>query len=186
MLEVALDVGGQKIVLFDTAGIREEPGRVEAIGIERAKAVAGRADLIIMLEDMSHPPVPIQVPEGVKVIRVGNKSDLVAGRRPDAVFDLKISVKTGQGFDILLKMLELAARSSIASSAEVMPFRLRHVALLREAEEHLRKVEEIESDALELRAEELRLAAIALGRISGKIDAEDLLDAIFSQFCIGK
>ncbi|TWG88991.1 tRNA modification GTPase [Mesorhizobium sp. J18] len=186
VLEVALDVAGQKIVLFDTAGIRDRPGRVEAIGIERAKASASQANLIIVLEDMSGSASPIDLPEGVKALRIGSKSDLAASRQPDGAYDHVVSARTGEGLDGLLNMLEAEAKASIAHRGEVMPFRLRHISLLREAGKHLEKAVQIENPLLELRAEELRLAATALGRISGKIDAEDLLDTIFSQFCIGK
>jgi len=85
-------------------------------------------------------------------------------------------------------MTEIRARAEarVGSAGQVLPSRLRHVELLEGALRHLRSAVAPELEELELRAEELRLAADQLGRIVGSVDVEDLLDVIFSQFCIGK
>lgn len=184
LLEVALDVGGAKIVLADTAGLRTEPGRVEAMGIERAVSRAREADLVIALDDLTA-PCPVEVPAGVEVVKVGNKRDLVP-KAPEERDGLLISAKTGEGIPQLLEMLGAKAAERMPAEREVVPFRVRHTVLLGEGVRHLERALAMDDAGLELRAEELRLGADALGRIAGTIDAEDLLETIFSQFCIGK
>lgn len=185
VIEVALDIGGAKVIVTDTAGIRDNPGRVEAIGISRAMDHAERADLVVALEDLSA-PVPVRVPDGRKVLRVGSKTDLICADRAGGRCDCAISVETGEGLAGLLEVLGREAAAAVEGRAETLPFRVRHVTLLEEAAGHLRTVLGMDGAPLELRAEELRLAANALGCITGSADAEDLLDAIFARFCIGK
>lgn len=186
VIEVSMDIGGLKIVLADTAGIREAEGRVEAIGIERSLVRAREADLLILLEDLADPLS--RRFEGVPdkpTIKVGSKLDLAnaAGiARED--LDCLISAKTGQGLDELLELLRRAGTEYIGRAGDVMPFRKRHVALLKEAAQALARA--LEEPEPELRAESLRIASAALGRIIGDVDVEDLLDMIFSTFCIGK
>ncbi|MCT7376249.1 tRNA uridine-5-carboxymethylaminomethyl(34) synthesis GTPase MnmE [Chelativorans salis] len=185
VLEVNMDIGGMKVVLTDTAGIREAEGRVEAIGIERSLQRAREADLVILLEDAAA-PVPFEGVSDKRLIRVGSKSDLVEGEMPEGRYACLLSTKIGEGIDHLLQLLRDACAGYGARAGDLLPFRSRHVALLREAVEALDAALGGEDDALELRAECLRLASTALGRICGEIDVEDLLDTIFSTFCIGK
>lgn len=184
VLEVHMDIGGMKVILTDTAGIREAQGRVEAIGIERSLQRAEDADLVLLLEDAASPVTFSGLPRR-PVIRVGSKSDLLAGRPPARRYDCLLSTLTGDGLEALTDLLREATSAHMARAGDTLPFRARHVALLQEAamalEEALRG-----SEALELRAEHLRLASDALARISGEIDVDDLLDTIFSTFCIGK
>jgi len=185
ILEVNLDLGGVKVVLADTAGIREAGGQVEAIGIDRSLQRAREADLVLLLEDISA-PMPFNGVPDRPTIRIGNKADLLEGKADVAGYDCVLSAKTGEGLNLLVDLLRKAAEAHVPQAGDILPFRARHLALLNEAVEALTLAIERHDEDLELRAENLRLAATALGRIHGKIDVEDLLDAIFSTFCIGK
>ncbi|WP_048647232.1 tRNA uridine-5-carboxymethylaminomethyl(34) synthesis GTPase MnmE [Nitratireductor soli] len=185
VLEAALDIGGAKVIVTDTAGIRADPGRIEALGMDRAMDRAREADLIILLEDADNPQ-SVALPEGTAHIRVANKIDLAHDARLLAAYDCAVSAKTGVGLEELLTRLGGICADSTRRAAELLPFRERHVHLIRLAARHARQAVAMDHLGLELRAEELRLAADALGRIAGAIDVEDLLDTIFSQFCIGK
>lgn len=184
VLEVPLDLQGVKVVVADTAGLREGQGRVEAIGIERARAAAGSADIILLLEDMAD-PVAVAPPEGVALVRVGTKADLAAAPRSE-LFDLEISSRTGQGVTALLDLLAAkAAERTSAVSLSAVPTRQRHVDLVAGA---ISGIEEGLDPrvALELRVEGLRIAGDCIGRLTGEIGPEEVLGEIFSAFCIGK
>ncbi|WP_027169568.1 tRNA uridine-5-carboxymethylaminomethyl(34) synthesis GTPase MnmE [Mesorhizobium sp. WSM3224] len=182
LLEVVLDLNGMMIRMVDTAGLRDAAGKVEAIGIERARARAGEADLVLLLEDIAEPLPAGGIPADVPLLRIGTKADL--GAAPLHQYDLTISSTTGAGLSGLLDEIGRRATSAIGDTGDVLPSRLRHVELLAEARDFL----SVAATGLsqELRAEELRLAADRLGQIIGAVDVEDLLDVIFSQFCIGK
>lgn len=185
LVEVVLDLDGVRTVVTDTAGLREEPGLVEAMGIERALKRAGESDLVILMEDMSGSAGPAATPEGVQLLRVGSKADLV-GRKAGASYDLVISAKTGQGVDLLIDRIRAIAAETVGDwSMTAIPSRLRHVESIRAARNHLLAGLRSE-DPLELRAEALRLAGDEIGGIVGAIHTEDVLGAIFSRFCIGK
>jgi tRNA modification GTPase len=185
LVEVVLDLGGVRTVVTDTAGLRDEPGRIEAMGIERALARASESDLVVVLEDMSLPS-PIEVPDGREVLRVGSKADLFVGNIDCRRFEFVLSSITGEGVERLIEEIRKAALERIGDwSSTALPSRLRHVELIRSAllnlEDALRG-----GASLELRAEALRLAGDDVGGIVGTIGAEEVLGAIFSQFCIGK
>ncbi|TIV57533.1 MAG: tRNA uridine-5-carboxymethylaminomethyl(34) synthesis GTPase MnmE, partial [Mesorhizobium sp.] len=168
--------------LVDTAGLRDAGGKVESIGIERARAKADAADLVLLLEDMAGPAPVGGVASGAPVLRIGTKSDIAdlgAG-----AYDLVISSRDGSGLERLLDEIGSRAAAAVGEAGDVLPSRMRHVELLREAMHFLRAA--LSGHSQELRGEELRLAAERLGRIVGAVDVEDLLDVIFSQFCIGK
>lgn len=189
LLEVTLDLGGLRVRLTDTAGLREAPGKVEAIGIEKARAKADRADLLLLLEDMLSPGDIGPLPSTAPLLRVGTKLDLLdegAGRESADRYDLVISVVSGTGVEALMAEIGRRAAEAADDVGDVLPSRLRHVELLSETNRHLARATDDGTAGHELRAEELRLAADRLGRIVGAIDAEDMLDVIFSQFCIGK
>lgn len=185
VLEAVLDVGGVKVIVTDTAGIRENPGRVEALGIDRAIDRAREADLILLLEDCNA-PVRVRLPEGIPHRRIGNKLDLADKTHHQGQYDFLISAHTGEGIDSLLSEMRELAVQATSNAGEALPFRERHVQLILDAAGHVDTAARQTNLPLEVRAEELRLAGDALGRISGTIDVEDLLDTIFSQFCIGK
>ncbi|QKD00948.1 tRNA uridine-5-carboxymethylaminomethyl(34) synthesis GTPase MnmE [Mesorhizobium loti] len=189
LLEVVLDLQGLRVRLTDTAGLREAPGKVEAIGIEKARAKADRADLLLLLEDIVDPGDIGPLPDKAALLRVGTKLDLLGGqaaRDASGGYDFVISVASGTGVDALLAAIGQRAARAAGDIGDVLPSRLRHVELLGETNRHLLRAVEGSAAGQELRAEELRLAADQLGRIVGSIDVEDMLDVIFGQFCIGK
>ncbi|RUV42457.1 MAG: tRNA uridine-5-carboxymethylaminomethyl(34) synthesis GTPase MnmE [Mesorhizobium sp.] len=182
LLEVVLDLHGMRVRVVDTAGLREAAGKVETIGIERARAKAGGADLVLLLEDMVDPQPVGAVPTGVPLLRIGTKTDLMGARR--GAYDVAISSKEGTGISELLDEIAGRAAAAVGGAGEILPSRLRHIELLEEAKDFLAAA--LSGQSLELRAEELRVATDRLGRIIGAVDVEDMLDVIFSQFCIGK
>ncbi|MBA1143523.1 tRNA uridine-5-carboxymethylaminomethyl(34) synthesis GTPase MnmE [Mesorhizobium neociceri] len=184
LLEVVLDLNGVRVRVTDTAGLRDAPGKVEAIGIERARAKAHGADLVLLLEDMVDPVDAGAVRSDAPLLRIGTKADLAGGKLGG--YDTIISTRDGTGLKDLLAEIGLRAAAAIGDAGDILPSRLRHVELLKETTRFLVSAVSGQDRGQELRAEELRLAADRLGRIVGAVDVEDLLDVIFSQFCIGK
>lgn len=193
-IEVQLDLEGLPIVITDTAGLRETDQIVEREGIRRSLQRADQADLIIWIDDAGQ--APVEPPESIRTraadtLYVVNKVDLAGEaqvcRSPEA---LAVSAKTGENLDILIKRIARVARERMAPREEPAVTQVRHRQHLEECQRHLDAFAEAVGDdgdeLAELRAEELRLAAAALGRISGRVDVEDVLDAVFSRFCIGK
>ncbi len=194
VIEVHLDLGGYPAIVADTAGLREAGDAIEAEGVRRAKARAAEADLKLMVLDATRPDEAspaLRALIDADTLVVANKVDLAASNTDAAWTDalapspaLRLSVKTGAGLDAFLARLtqELARRFDV--SAAPLITRARHRAAL---EECLAALCRYDAAALpELAAEDLRLAARALGRITGRVDVEDLLDIIFRDFCIGK
>jgi tRNA modification GTPase len=186
LIEVALDLNGQKIRVTDTAGLREGGGTVETIGIEKAIARGRAADLVLLLEDIANPSQVAELPEMLPVLRVGTKYDLVSSESNSDSYDICISVASGYGLDRLLQEISNRAEVALGESVDLIPWRERHVSLLSDALKFLDSARSAVQVGYELRAEDLRLASERIGRISGAVDVEDLLDVIFSQFCIGK
>jgi tRNA modification GTPase len=185
LVEVVLDLDGIRTIVTDTAGLREEPGRVEAIGIQRALKRAGESDLIIVLEDVSR-PLAVNVPDGPVIVRAGSKADLSSAGIEAQNYDLVFSSVTGDGVDKLVEAIRRSASERISNwSSSTIPSRLRHVELIRSAQGHLNDALD-DNASLELRAEALRLAGDDVGGIVGAIGTEEVLGAIFNQFCIGK
>jgi tRNA modification GTPase len=118
-------------------------------------------------------------------LRIGTKSDLAQGA-DEELYDLTISTKDGRGLTELLSEIGGRAAVAVGSVGEVLPSRARHVELLKGTVDYMQEATESTDLATELRCESLRLASHTLGRIAGTVDVEDLLDVIFSQFCIGK
>jgi tRNA modification GTPase len=185
-IEVHLDLGGLPVIVTDTAGLREAEGAVEAEGIRRALAQAEGADLILWLVDATAPEgdaIGMQIPANVAQMRVLNKIDLVKSAQiPDGV---ALSAKTGEGVAALLDRLADRAREGLDGSEPAIITRARHRAELEAAAAALERFRG-ERGGPELKAEELRVAARHLGRLTGRIDVEEVLGAIFSEFCIGK
>ncbi len=186
LIEVKLDLDGLPVLITDTAGLRETEGKVEKIGIGRALERAAAADLVLTLTDLSNPVVPVlNGPEEGAIVRIGTKSDL--NFAPDnAAFDLTISTRTGTGLDELLKTIGERAVAAAANLSDPLPTRRRHMELLAETSREIEAAILEHTAPLEVRAEFLRRASHALGRITGDVDVEDILDVVFSQFCIGK
>jgi tRNA modification GTPase len=184
VIEVALDLAGYPVLLADTAGLRAAGDAVEEEGVRRARARAASADLKLVLIDASRPDEAAAVADLLDgdAILIANKIDLLAAGA-SAPPGLGLSVKTGAGMEALLARLgEEVARRMAGGDALVT--RARH----REALEACRAALERFGTASqpELAAEDLRAAARALGRITGRVDVEDMLDRLFAEFCIGK
>jgi len=184
LLEVKLDLGGIPVYVTDTAGLRETESVVEKIGIERARARMADADLVLVLEDMND-PIPIATEETSATLwTVGTKADLNDTSSSDWTY--RISTKSGEGLDRLLSDLQAFAEAQIGQIEDAVPTRQRHINLLRSTVTEIDRALAGTHLPLELRAENMRLASQYLGRITGDVDVEEVLDVIFSQFCIGK
>src|SRR5262245_42001464 len=195
VIEVHLDLGGVPVMLMDTAGLREAEGKVEAEGIRRALTRAGDADLVLWIVDATAPQW--DAPRGIAsrtsgggsptAVTVLNKIDLAlgAGAGRDS---LGVSAKTGEGIERLVDMLaEKAALGAGQGAGAPLLTRARHRVELEAALTALERYgDRALAPAPELRAEELRVAAHHLGRLTGRIDVEEVLGAIFAEFCIGK
>ena len=183
IIEVRLDIGGYLVVVADTAGLRETADAVESEGVRRALVRAEQSDLVLLLLDGSaerpFEDLPPDAAERSDLI-VWNKADL--GRRHDG---FNISLKTGEGVDKLLEEIDkiVATRLETGGEAPVVT-RARHRHALAEAVSALHRA--LEATESELFAEDLRLAVRAIGRVTGRVDVEDLLDVVFRDFCIGK
>jgi tRNA modification GTPase len=185
LVEVRLDIGGFRVNLVDTAGIREGAGRIESLGIAKALDRSAECDLVLLVEDVSTPGASMPPPSSIPVLRVGLKADLVGQTEPHS-YDVLVSALAGSGIVDLCALIGKFAAEARGNIAEAIPVHLRQVEWLRSCQLHLNRAIDSRETALELRAEDLRLAGESLGRLTGGIDVEDLLDVVFSQFCIGK
>ena len=198
VIEVHLDLGGYPVTLLDTAGIRESDDPVEREGVARARRRAGEADLILWVEEAGsasdRPAIARPTGEGAaQTWLVRNKVDLLAApagsdarTSEDGTFPERfaLSAQTGKGMPSLFAALGRFAEQSFGSREPALVTRERQRRSLEIAAGALaRATGESRDDIL---AEELRVAALALGRLTGRVDVEDILDVIFSDFCIGK
>ncbi|MBF5095020.1 tRNA uridine-5-carboxymethylaminomethyl(34) synthesis GTPase MnmE [Azospirillum sp. INR13] len=189
IIEVHLDLGGYPVVLADTAGLREAAAdEVEEEGIRRARDRAARADVKVAVFDATTlpdlDPATLDLIDRDTVV-VFNKSDLAIAtdRRPD-LSPILVSAQTGAGLKALEEKLTEFSADRLAIGSAPSLTRARHRAALTECRESL--VRALDAPLPELAAEDVRLASRALGRITGRVDVEDLLDVIFRDFCIGK
>ena len=192
-LRETIQIEGIPLHVIDTAGLRDTADTVERLGIERTWREIERADVIVRLVDASvsatgDDELAGRLPGGVERITVVNKIDLVsaaAGREEQAgQVTVRVSARTGEGVDLLRAEL-LRVAGWHAHGEDVVLARERHLHALRMALGHVCAAGE-QLAALELFAEELRLAQERLGEITGEFGADDLLGEIFSRFCIGK
>ena len=185
-LRESIQIEGVPIIVVDTAGLRESDDEIEQIGMARTRQEMERADVVLVILEAGKLEAPQgPLPQAATRINVVNKIDLVpgaeAGRRGDEVH---VSAKTGAGLDALrAAILEAAGWTSRGET--VFLARERHLRALGTARLHLEAAVS-QAEQWEFFAEELRLAQEALGQISGRISADDLLGEIFSRFCIGK
>ena len=177
-LETRVILGGVPVTLVDTAGLRDTTDAIEAEGVRRARARAQDADLVIHLVPAGSPP-PGPLPPNH--ILVASKADLDLPGPEDAI---RISAKIGLGMDALRTRLAQHAEAMTQSSGPPPLTQARHRAALLAASTHLKAADQ--ADLPELRGEDVRLALRELGRITGRIGVEDILDTVFSSFCIGK
>ena len=182
VIEVQLDLDGYPVTVIDTAGIRETEDPVEQEGVRRARARAAEADLVLWLFDWSASAVrddTAAVPQWM----VRNKIDLgVDGSKAD--FD--ISADRGEGIPALISALVGFAQDFFGVEDGGLITRDRQRHLLQQTAASLQRSISMLDQGEELAAEDLRVAAYALGRLLGRVDVEDILDVIFRQFCIGK
>jgi tRNA modification GTPase len=175
-VEAPTAIGGAPFLLIDTAGLRQSEDEVEAIGIERAQANLDSADLILWLGD------PAACPHRQRALIVRSMSDLHP-EPPGVDVDASVSAETGDGMNQLVALLIARSRALLPREGEVA-INARHRAALAECLGHLREAREAHD--LIIASEALRLARVALDRVTGKAGVENMLDALFSTFCIGK
>lgn len=189
-IEVRLDIEGLPVKVTDTAGLRETDSRVEQEGIRRSFAQLEMSELAIWIVDGTEPhfvPPEVIKRSGGKVISLWNKADLVPlSEAHKSDIDFEISADQGQGLDLVIAEIGRRARDQVGQGEGAVVTRARHRALLEEARTELEAFLDGDLEDTELRAEDLRRAAFAIGRLTGKVDVEDVLDKIFLEFCIGK
>jgi tRNA modification GTPase len=195
-----IQIEGVPVHVIDTAGLRETADEVERIGIARTWGEIDSADALLFLHDLTRVGEPAhdaadaaiaaRLPKSLvdagRLVPVFNKRDAASRPAPDGA--LSVSAKTGEGLDALRRRL-LALAGWHANPDGVYIARTRHLQALQRTREHLalaRAQADSAEPALDLLAEELRLAHNALGEITGEFSADDLLGEIFSRFCIGK
>ena len=208
-VQQTIQIEGVPLHVIDTAGLRDSDDEVERIGIARAWSEIEGADAVLFLHDLSRTNQPDylaadaavtasmqqKIPASVPVIDVWNKTDCTSAAVADAAGSgvvnrrsVRISARTGDGLEALRRiLLEVAGWQSAPEGVYIA--RARHVQALAQVDAHLAQASAqllISSPALDLLAEELRLAQNALGAITGEFSSDDLLGVIFSSFCIGK
>ena len=188
VIEVRLDLEGFPVVVSDTAGIREPLGAIEREGIRRTLAHAREADLVVWLVDASAAlvaPPPELAARGDNIfLGLANKIDVPGALPPPHL--LAVSAKTGEGLDALTRRLAQIVRERIGVTEAPAITRARYRAELNSCMSALNTFMSDRPSDIELRAEDLRRAAHALGRITGRVGVEDVLGEIFGRFCIGK
>ncbi|HEY8245768.1 MAG TPA: tRNA uridine-5-carboxymethylaminomethyl(34) synthesis GTPase MnmE [Hyphomicrobium sp.] len=188
VIEVRLDLDGLPVIVSDTAGIREPQGAIEREGIRRTLVHAGEADVVLWLSDAAAPPVPppsdVSARGNKLFLPLATKIDIPGVRTAPEM--LCVSAKTGAGLPELIGRVAALARERIGNLSSPAITRERYRQQLNTCMNALEQFMSLESDAHELRAEDLRVAAHALGRITGRVDVEDVLGEIFGRFCIGK
>lgn len=184
VIEVSIVLGGVPVILTDTAGLRPEGhDEIENIGIQLAKSEASAADIVVWVssadveETMAAPVVP--------TLKVLNKSDLLQDVSSQGA-DLRVSAKTGEGIASLITELERLVRERFGGMEQASVVRTRHREATEESIRYLNDSLIYGPDRIELAAECLRKACFSIARVTGRVDVEDLLDRIFSEFCIGK
>lgn len=189
VVEVRLDLQGIPVTVADTAGLRDSADDIEAEGVRRARARAEAADLKLVLFDVGAPPDAASeaLVDGDTIV-VDSKADLApraaGAQAAGALARCAVSVRTGAGIDAFVIVLTNAVRARAGFADAPAITRARHREALTDCRDALRRA--ASASESELAAEDLRLAVRALGRITGAVDVEDLLDVIFRDFCIGK
>ena len=184
VIEVSIVLGGVPVILTDTAGLRAGgQDEIENAGMERARSEVRAADIVVWVtsadvEDVVETAV-------VPTLRVLNKSDLLDHTQPQPA-GLRVSGKTGEGMPILLAELEKLVREKFGGMEQASVVRTRHRDAIEESIRYLNDSLLYNADRIELAAECLRKACFSIARVTGRVDVEDLLDKIFSEFCIGK
>jgi tRNA modification GTPase len=179
-IEIRLDLSGLPVVLVDTAGLRDSTDPIESEGVRRARALMERGDLVLSLRAIDSEPD--RVDRDPSSLAIATKADLPGTAMPG---ELPISAETGQGLDALLATI-VARLTVLAQPEPALLTRERHRVAVSEAIGALERAGAAAHGQAELLAEDIRLAVLALERLMGRIDVEDVLDQLFSGFCIGK
>lgn len=201
-IEVQLDLGGYPVRLVDTAGVREGEGAVEQEGIRRALKRAEEADLrLVLVRADEWPSIPDSMREWLdeKSLLVISQTDRRVQADHASMFHVKhdampdgiigvatVSAKSDHGLDELFERLSNHVQQAMAPREVPSLTRVRHRRSLEETVEHLTRFAENAGFDAVLAAEDVRMAARAIGRITGRVGVEDILDVVFSDFCIGK
>jgi tRNA modification GTPase len=180
VIEVRLDLRGYKVILADTAGLRDSEDIVEQEGVRRARLRADAADLRLLVLDGAEEHGSHAIPQERAEAVVWNKADLNE-RRPAGLW---VSAKTGEGLDELIDLLAGHASKRLGGGESPVITRVRHRKALETAKTALLLA--LDTQEPELAAEHLRIALDAIGRITGRVDLDELLDVVFRDFCIGK
>ncbi|HBU98387.1 GTPase, partial [Thalassospira lucentensis] len=191
---------GFPVTMVDTAGLRESGDVIETEGVRRATARADNADLRLVVIDRDDwptiDPEAARLIDGSTILLINKVDDLGSADIPKVWSGtsaggaklelpvLPISAMTGQGMESLLQLLETRVKEGLDFAGPVPLTRLRHRRALESASDHLDRG--MKTDIAELAAEDVRLAVREIGKITGRVDVEDLLDIIFGDFCIGK
>ena len=191
VVEVHLDLGGFPVIVADTAGLRHGSDVIENEGIRRARERAETADHRVVLFDGTQlhdlDPEMIKLAHAPDTVSVITKSDLMGSgwippaELPDSIL---VSSETGEGIEELVEQLRLNVETRHGGSTAPVLTRARHLVALEDCLSGLSGYQQ--AGEVELAAEDLRLAVRALGKITGRVDVEDVLDIIFKEFCIGK
>ncbi|MBN8607137.1 MAG: tRNA uridine-5-carboxymethylaminomethyl(34) synthesis GTPase MnmE [Caulobacterales bacterium] len=186
VVEVRLVLAGYPVWIADTAGLREAADAIEAEGVRRALARADEADLRLGVVEAGE-PVPSSVADALRSgdLLIRSKSE----RRPvtpEVAGEFALSVVTGQGMAALEAAVAAKVADALGRDEAPALTRARHRRLVEEAQAALRRAVPALDVGPELAAEDVRAAAHAVGRLTGRIDVEDVLGEIFSSFCIGK
>lgn len=182
VIEARLDLGGYPVLIADTAGLRQSADAIEQEGVRRALARAEAADLRLVILDATRPGETVDPSLYENALVVVNKIDAQSGKGVEGA--LGISVKTGAGMNELLARLQEEVAKRAGDGGAPLITRARHRAALTECVAALTRFGA--ATLPELAAEDLRQATRALGRITGRVDVEDMLDIVFRDFCIGK
>ncbi|HEX8571975.1 MAG TPA: tRNA uridine-5-carboxymethylaminomethyl(34) synthesis GTPase MnmE [Allosphingosinicella sp.] len=174
LIEAPVSIAGMPYLLVDTAGLRESADEVELIGVERARASVAAADLILWLGDSADAPDP------GRTIRVQSKCDLAGAADPGS--DVRVSAVTGEGVGALLSVMAKRALALLPAEGEAGANARQREAIANAAAD----LREAQSAEMLIAAEALRQARLELDRVTGRAGVEDMLDALFGRFCIGK
>ena len=190
VVEVHLDINGYPVIIADTAGLRDSEDEIELEGIRRARARTQTADLKLAVFDATaYPDLDQQTRDSIdhNTLIILNKTDQLSVALPDTIeghTPLAISLKTGDGLDAFMVQLEEKISGLLFSANQPIITRARHRVAMENCVAHLQRF--ANGGPIELMAEELRIAAHALGSITGRVDVEEVLGEIFRSFCIGK
>jgi tRNA modification GTPase len=189
VIEVRLDLGGYAVTLSDTAGLRDTPNVVEGEGVRRARSTAQTADIVLWVSDdplVFDMPEPFGVLESVPVLQLLTKCDMVSAPSfwQNHAYRFGISSVTGIGLQDLLSAMTTICADKYGQATAAVAVRARHREALTRASDALEA--SLGQPELALSGEDVRVALMEMGRITGRVDVESVLDVVFQEFCIGK